>query len=259
MNTLILAAGLGTRLKPLTDRIPKALVPVAGRTLLDWVFEKVNQPQNSVCINVHHHADQMKDYVRQMQQRDDTEATISISDETGHLLNTGGAIKHAWPLFTEQAPLLVHNVDILSNADILRFYHDCCDKASHEANTEAPEAFLLVSERDTTRYLLFDDDMRLVGWTNLKTGEVKGQMGTHRLAFSGIHVIAPSLIREMDAWPDEFSIIDFYLQQCPTRRIMGVTIPGLKLLDVGKIDSLSTAEEFVSTQYTTINAPKTQL
>ena len=137
--------------------------------------------------------------------------------------------------------MLIHNVDILSNADLV----DCYDKALEH------DALLVVSQRETSRYLLFDDDMRLVGWTNVKTGEVKTPYDNldvarcKRLAFSGIHVMSPELMDRMKTWQDRFGIIDFYLDQCDKADIRALALPELHLLDVGKIDSLAEAQRFL--------------
>ena len=162
MKAMIFAAGLGTRLRPLTDTMPKALVPVCGNPLLYHVITKLKAAgYTELVINVHHFAGQIREYLA----THDFGLSISVSDESDLLLETGGGIAHAKDLLLPtDEPFLIHNVDILSNLDIpwLR-------------SQTRPEALstLLVSERETSRYLLFDDAMRLVGWTNVTTGEVK--------------------------------------------------------------------------------------
>lgn len=230
---MIFAAGMGTRLKPLTDIIPKALVPVAGKPLLQRVVERVDAQGNTVVINVHHHADQIKNWVDTT--RSNWQSDIRISDETQRLLETGGGIRKAMKLFDSDQPVLIHNCDILSNASLEDLY----------AHSTGCDAVLLVSERKTKRYLVFDDDMRLIGWKNIETGEVKGNGSGRLLAFSGIHVISPSLLRRMETWPEAFPIMDFYLSNCATVNIQGVIQPGLRLLDVGKLDTLDQAEEYI--------------
>ena len=242
-QAFILAAGLGTRLKPLTDTMPKALVPVCGKPLLQHQIERLTEAGfTRIVINVHHFADQIVDFVEKykLQSAKNKDIELLISDEFMELLETGGALRHAAHLFDPDMPVLVHNVDILHNMDIAEFY------AQHQA-----AATLLVSHRDTSRYLVFDDDHHLIGWTNIKTGEVKGQalpLGERGklLAFSGIHVISPSLFTAMQAWPARFSIIDFYLDACQHSVIRGVEVPGFQMVDVGKLDTLATAEEFMS-------------
>lgn len=242
MKAMIFAAGLGTRLKPLTDRMPKALVPVGGRPLLGILIEKLHRAGfDDMVINVHHFADMIEEWVTSLDSHP-ASPVIHLSDERKELLETGGGIKHARPLLEDCDRFLIHNVDILSNVDLVRFF--ACGKGS--------DATLLVSERKTSRYLLFDDDMRLVGWTNTQTGEVKSPhphldpSHYHPLAFAGIHQMSTSLFPLMDAWPARFSVIDFYLNLCASHRIVGHVQPGLRLMDVGKLDTLAAAEAFVT-------------
>lgn len=235
MKAMIFAAGLGTRLKPLTDRMPKALVPVDGRPLLQIVLQKLRRAGfDDIVINVHHFADMIETWCQ-------SETGIRLSDERQELLETGGGIKHARPLLQDCQRFLIHNVDILSNVNLEVFMQA----------GEKHEATLLVSQRDTQRYLLFDNDMRLVGWTNLKTGEVKSPYPglnvdeCQRFAFAGIHQMSTSLFPLMDEWPAKFSIIDFYLAVCAQHPIYGYIQPDLRLMDVGKLDTLAEAEAFV--------------
>lgn len=239
MEAMLFAAGLGSRLRPLTDVMPKALVPVAGRPLIDIVLERMKFfGVQHVVVNVHHFSEQL---IRHLLQRD-YGIHIDISDESAELLDTGGGLKRAVPLFRRaDVPILLHNVDILSNVDLGSFYasHVRCDAA------------LLVSERKTSRYLLFDDEMRLQGWTNVDTGEVRSPYAgldvssCRRMAFSGIHLFSPRLFPLLDAFPDKFSIMDFYLSVCHRVPVIGVASPKLKLLDVGKQSTLSRAESFL--------------
>lgn len=235
-RAMIFAAGLGTRLKPLTDTMPKALVPVAGKPLLQHLLEKLKAAGfHDVVINVHHFADMIEEwcYNHPMGMH------IWFSDERAQLLETGGGIKHAAPLLRDaQDGFLIHNVDILSNVDLRAFAEAGRGRA----------ATLLVSERETQRYLLFDDDMRLVGWTNIATGEVRSPYPNFdpklykRYAFAGIHYMNPRLFPYFDAFPDKFSIIDFYLHVCSKEPVYGHLQPDLQLIDVGKPDSLPKAE-----------------
>lgn len=235
---MILAAGLGTRLKPLTDHVPKALVEVGGEPLLKQVIFKLKDAGFSrIIVNVHHFSEQIIQY---LETNHYFGLDIRISDETNQLLNTGGGIKAAKHLF-EDTRILIHNVDILSNINLQRFYF---------AHKEAA-ATLLVSERNTNRYLLFDDDMRLVGWTNVKTGEVRSPYPNlnvaqyKKLAFAGIHTFSPQLFPWMDSFPDRFGVIDFYLSVCNQVPIIGHVELNLKLMDVGKQETLHEAEEFL--------------
>ena len=250
MNALIFAAGLGTRLKPLTDTMPKAMVPVNGKPLVQILIEKLKGiGVTEIVINVHHFAQQIIDFVKA---NDCFGIDIKFSDETDMLLETGGGLKKAARLFSNDQPILVHNVDIFSNADLLSLYNN------------ATSTTLLVSQRDTQRYLLFDKDDRLVGWTNIATGEIKSPYpdiraleqtlnlqppisNLKKYAFSGIQVFHPSLLPLMDAWQGKFSIIDFYLSICDKVDIKCFFDPQLRLLDVGKLDSIAKAEEFCVT------------
>ena len=255
MQAMIFAAGLGTRLKPLTDRIPKALVRVGGEPLLKRViFQLKDAGFTRIVVNVHHFSNQIIDYLRD---NDNFGLDIRISDETDKLLETGGGIKKAWPLFDPNEPILIHNVDILSNVNLKKFYQmetqDLLEASSvSTVSDEAPlAARLLVSERKTKRYLLFDDTMRLVGWTNIETGEVKSPYKDldpkkyKMYAFSGIHMVAPSLFPLMADEPDKFPIMDFYLKHCDKVRIEGYVKNDLKLMDVGKQETLKEAEKFL--------------
>ena len=227
-QAMIFAAGLGTRLKPLTNTMPKALVRVGGQPLLWHVIMKLKAAgYERIVVNVHHFAQQIIDY---LQANNNFGIDIRISDETGGLLETGGGIKKALPHFDPEAPILIHNVDILSNLDL------------NTLPVDTP--LLVVSSRPTKRYLQFDDSMRLVGWKNIETGEVKGREG-HPLAFSGIHVFHPSLAPLLADWPERFPIMDFYLKSCAGHVIKGVEVKDLRLMDVGKLDTLHDAEVFI--------------
>lgn len=238
-QAMIFAAGLGTRLKPLTDRMPKALVLVAGEPLLAHVIRKLKaEGFTRIVVNVHHFADQIIDYLH----THDFGVEIHISDETSKLLDTGGGIRHAAHWFETDSPVLIHNVDILSNANLSRLY-----------DSAVADAALLVSDRVTKRYLLFGEGKRLVGWTNVETGEVRSPHADlcvtdyQRWAFSGIHVVSPHLLEAMRPYPDRFPIMDFYLQNCDRLDIRGQLADDLQLLDVGKLDTLDRAESFVKT------------
>lgn len=241
MNALIFAAGLGTRLKPLTDTMPKAMVPVNGKPLVQILIEKLKViGVTEIVINVHHFAQQIIDFV---EANEHFGINIKFSDETDMLLETGGGLKKAARLFSNDKPILVHNVDILSNADLPSLY----DEALTTGTTT-----LLVSQRQTQRYLLFDETNRLVGWTNIATGEVKSpyadvmNRSVQMFAFSGIQVFHPSLLPLMDTWQGKFSIIDFYLSICDKVSIKCHPDAQLQLLDVGKLDSIAKAEAFLN-------------
>lgn len=240
MKVMLFAAGLGTRLKPLTDTMPKALVPVSGKPLLDIVLRRlIAAGATEVVVNVHHFAEQIKDYLR----THDHGIPVLVSDETEALLDTGGGLRKAAPLFTQDGkPILIHNVDILSNADLSAFYREHIDCS----------AALLVSRRATSRYLLFNDKHELTGWTNLQTGKVRSPYtdldpsAYQQYAFSGIHLLSPALFPLMESFPEKFSIIDFYLSVCDRVSIKGHVASDLHWLDVGKLDTLSEAEAFLA-------------
>ena len=241
MKAMIFAAGLGTRLRPLTDHMPKALVPVAGVPMLQRVILRLKESGfNDLVINIHHFGEQILDFLKANQ---NFGVRIRISDERGELLDTGGGIRKARPLLDGDEPFLVHNVDILSNADLRKM-----------TDGYIGETVLLVSQRATQRYLLFDDEQRLVGWTNLQTGEVRSPYKRldparcRKWAYSGIQVVAPEMFPLMDTWPSRFSIIDFYLAVCDRIAIRALPVSGLRLLDVGKQDSLEAAEQFITGQ-----------
>ena len=265
MKAMIFAAGLGTRLKPITDTIPKALVPVCGQPLLYHVVTKlVAAGYDDIVVNVHHFPDQIIHYLHSH----DFGARISISDERDFLRETGGGIKYAAPLLLKEEipgqagndgvagndggarnvgeagndePFLVHNVDIVSNLDLGWF---------REQHREEALATLVVSERKTQRYFLFDEDNRLKGWTNVATGEVRSPFPDidpdrcRKLAFAGIHLMSPAIFDAFDQYGfgDRFSIVDFYLKACADHPVYAALPPALQLVDVGKKETLSEAE-----------------
>lgn len=244
MKAMIFAAGLGTRLKPLTDSIPKALVEVAGKPLIQHVLEKTAAAgADGIVVNVHHFPQMICDWIETHPQK----VPVMVSDESACLLETGGGIRHARPLLCPEGPcgegFLVHNVDILSNLDIRDFVSEV---------RPSDLATLVVSDRKSGRCLLFDDDMLMLGWKNLKTGEVRSPYpasrleGCRELAFAGIHHISDSIfgLFEERKVSDRFSITDFYIDVCARCQIRGYVPEGFRMMDVGKIDVLSEAEAF---------------
>ena len=240
MKALIFAAGLGTRLRPLTDTMPKALVPVAGVPMLERVLCKLRDAGlDSFVVNVHHFAEQIE---RFLAEKGDFGVPVAISREEREPLETGGGIKHAAPLLASPAGrVLVHNVDILSDLDV-RWFLGQDDPQSL--------ATLLLIDAPADRYLLFDDEMCLVGWTNVRTGEVKSPFlpdfdpAKYRCySFCGIHIVSEAVFGKMASWPDKFSIIDFYLQQAAENKIRGVLAPDLHLIDIGSPAKLAEANE----------------
>jgi len=295
MKAMIFAAGLGTRLKPLTDNLPKALAPLAGRTLLYHLLMRLHDAGvGEFVINVHHFAPKIISYVADTPEL--AALNISFSDERDMLRDTGGGIRFARPLLMPEDPtavprpchkchnsgyetlqghdqsgrFLVHNVDIVSDLDIRRL--------ESQAHPESL-ATLLVSRRETKRYLLFDEGMRLVGWINIATGEVKTPFcdidirKCHRLAFGGIHLISNDIFKvfdEIDNSPEDyplydsagavipasrqplgkcFPIMDFYLRAAAAWPIYAAAPASLTLIDSGKLETLAAAEKFVRTMF----------
>ena len=246
MKGFIFAAGLGTRLKPITDTLPKALVPVGGRPLIEHVASKLKDAGiDEVVVNVYHFADQVENWAACQDI-----LTVDISDEREQLLETGGAVLHARRYLEGCGQFLIHNVDILSDVDLRWF-----------GSQVRPDALatLLVSDRKSSRYLLFDPPtMRLVGWKNENTGEIRpAESGIYeseclKFAFSGIHIMSDRVFDAMDGYPSRFPVIDFYLDMCHTYNIYGVCAENLNLIDVGKLDTLDKAENFVSSANTIV-------
>ena len=245
---MIFCAGLGTRLKPLTDTMPKALVPLAGKPLLQWQVEKLRDAGiTDIIVNVHHFPDQIIDAVRA---NNGWGCHITISDERDQLLDTGGGLKkalHITHYTLHNTPILACNVDILSNIDLRAFL------GSYDHRTLGS---LVVSDRPTQRYLCFDEQDALCGWTNIATGEVKGRDGRH-LAFSGLQILSPEVLALLAQMPeDKFSLIDFYLQiinhpygdsrseESAISNLKAFIPNAYKMMDVGKIDQIAEAEAF---------------
>lgn len=245
MKAMIFAAGLGTRLKPLTDTIPKALLPIGGKTLLEWQLTKIkNAGISDVVINIHHFPKQIVDFCNCNQSFG---MNIRFSDESDMLLETGGGLKKAESLLTDEnsdEPILVCNVDILSNIDL---------RALMSAHNPSDLATIVVSERETQRYFLFDDTLRLQGWTNIKTEEIRlskqreSICELRKLAFSGMHIVSPRIFSLMQPYPDKFSITDFYINTCSKESIKGYIPQDYKMMDIGKIEHLLEAEVFAQT------------
>ena len=163
MKAMIFAAGTGSRLKRLTAHTPKALIPIGGKPMLEHVILKLKSSGfDQIVINIHHLGNQIVDF---LEANNNFGVRIEISDESDYLLDTGGGIKKATSLLCGNEPFLIHNVDILSNVDLKKLYD------THVQTN--PLATLLVSQRNTSRYLLFNKENRLCGWRNHETGEVK--------------------------------------------------------------------------------------
>ncbi len=287
MKALVFAAGLGTRLRPLTDTMPKAMVPVAGKPLLGHVLDRLTSSLacceadrlTEIVVNVHHFPDQIISYLASR----DWGVPVRVSDERDFLRDTGGGLLYAEPLLHGDR-VLIHNVDILSNLD----FRWLLAQAPADALST-----LVVSERPTQRYFLFREEpacssaiqssplctdsradvkLRLVGWTNVATGEVRTPFpdldvaSCRKLAFAGIHLVSPQIFQAFrslgfapaavpaapvpdssaPAAPLKFSITDFYLAACARYPIYGVVPPDFRMMDVGKVDTLAAAETFLA-------------
>ena len=242
MKAVIFSAGLGTRLKPLTDTMPKALVPLAGKPLLQWQVEKLHDAGiTDIIVNVHHFPDMIIDTIRANQ---GWNCNIAVSDEREMLLDTGGGLKkvRGERLKVKGEPVLACNVDILSNIDL---------RALISAYERTGVSQLVVSKRETQRYLCFDEKDRLCGWTNIKTGEVRPNNGTWKiedtqlLAFSGMQILSPDVLAMLDTMKeDKFSLIDFYLSICGKAELKAFVPNDYRMMDVGKIDQIEEAETF---------------
>jgi len=234
MKAMIFAAGLGTRLQYETAAKPKALVEVAGKPLLWHAISKIkNAGISEVVVNVHHFADQVIKYIKS----NDFGIIVHVSDERELLLETGGGLKKAAPFFTGTEPILIYNVDILSNIDLSRLV------AEHLKSGAI--ATLAVRKRETQRYLKFNTEKQLVGWINKKTGETKISRPhdfelAEEMAFSGIHVVQPVIF---DLMPEtaRFSITDFYLDIAETHTIKAFYDTSDLWIDVGKPEQLEEA------------------
>lgn len=241
MKAFLLAAGLGTRLKPFTDHHPKALVKVGGVTLLERSIRKLQKFEiNEFVINVHHFADQIKDFLAE---NEGFGSRYTISDESDELLETGGAVKKAAPLFGNTENILMMNVDILSNIDLrsLIQYH----------LVHNPYATLAVQERNSTRKMLFEendrDELVLKGWKNTENNELK-PLGlnvshiTKEYAFSGIQIIHTDMIKSMKR-TGKFSIVDAYLDLMSDHKILGYDHTQDIVIDAGKPEAIEQAEK----------------
>lgn len=264
MKAMIFAAGLGTRLKPLTDTLPKALVPVCSKPLIEHVARKLQASGiDEAVVNIHYFADKIEEWMasqpwitNKKENKSEGQMLMEISDERELLLETGGAVLHARRYLQGCGHFLIHNVDILSNCDIKWF-----------ASQTRPDALatLLVSDRKTTRFLLFaPEDMRLVGWMNTDSGDyhvtspdiIPAQC--RALAFSGIHILSDQVLDLMEEYVKEkglpkdekcgtrFPIMSFYMWAAAKRPIYGVVAKELEFIDVGKLDALKPAEEFIN-------------
>lgn len=239
MNALIFAAGLGTRLKPLTHFKPKALVEVQGKPLLWYAIQQVKKAGfKQIVVNVHHFADQVEAYITN---GDWGACNIIVSDERMNLLDTGGGLLHAQPHFTENAPILMYNADVLCDIDLRHLMN------SHIQSVNV--ATLVVQQRKGSRYLLFNEEKELVGWHNSVSNEYKmsrEETSFSYLGFCGIHVINYNALH----WLGEkrkFSMTEAYLELAKSRSIVYWELPEHNYwFDVGSIDKRNRAEKYLS-------------
>ncbi len=232
MKAMLFAAGLGTRLKPFTDNHPKALAEVNGITLLEHNIKYLQRHGiYDVVVNVHHFAEQVEDV---LQRNNGFGSNVVISDERDMLLDTGGGLKKAVQHFEWAQPILVMNVDVLTDLDLTDLIE------AHRANDVI--ATLAVMKRNSSRQLLFDEHMLLCGWANNTTGEQRISrevIWMQPFAFSGIQVVSPAIINA--PFSGKFSIIDSYLYYAKEHGIKGYDHTGGLFIDVGKPDSLAAA------------------
>lgn len=241
MKAMILAAGLGTRLKPWTDKHPKALATVNGKTLLQRNIEYLQKFDiKDVIVNVHHFADQI---IRVIDENEGWGSRVSVSDETDEVLETGGGLAHAsW--FFDNEDFVLMNVDILTDLDI-RAIRDFHQRHERYDLAHAPLlATLAVTNRTSSRYFLFTENNDLCGWRNIKTGEEKRSNASPvftQKAFSGIHIIRPALFDHIQR-KEKFSMVDVYLDLAKQYTIKAYDHSDGKFIDVGKPEAVAMAE-----------------
>lgn len=247
MKAMVFAAGLGTRLRPLTNTTPKAMVKVGGKPMLEHVISHLTSHGfNEIVINIHHFGQQIIDY---LEANNNFGATIHISDERDELLETGGGILKARKWLDGDEPFLIHNADILTNLNL----HDFYDYHMHHN----ADVTLLTKVRDTSRYLLCDSANRLHGWTNIKTGEIKpagfvfDTERYHKLAYGCVQVVSPRIFSSLENYTNEhkFSIFPFYLSICERMKIMCYSpTQEYQWFDIGTPETLAKAESWIDSQ-----------
>ncbi|MBR1512802.1 MAG: nucleotidyltransferase family protein [Bacteroidales bacterium] len=238
-TAMILAAGLGTRLGALTQDRPKALVELNGKPLLQHCIENlISNGFHHIVINVHHFGEQIIDFI----DHHHFDAVIQISDERDLLMDTGGGIVNATPLFKDSKAVLVHNVDIISDVNLRDLSQQFIDSQD--------DAWLLTQDRETNRKLLFRDDDQLIGWRNKADGNFKwvyDSFGEFKeMAFSGLHLFRSDLFAEFEVKPQ--SVIDLYLYLAKNNRILSKPIQPNYWFDLGKPEQLKSAETYLKRQ-----------
>ena len=245
ITAMVLAAGLGTRLQALTHDKPKALVEVNGKPLLQHSIKHlIDNGFYYIVINVHHFGEQIIDFV----EHHHFDAEIQISDERDLLMDTGGGIIKATPLFNKSKAVLVHNVDIISDVNLYELSQQFLDSKD--------DAWLLTQDRETNRKLLFNTENQLVGWMNKAEQRFKwvddsdsdvstGSTTLNEMAFSGLHFFRSDLFAEFECKPQ--SVIDLYLKLGKTNRIISKPIQPDYWFDLGKPEQIEAAENYLNT------------
>jgi len=238
---MIFAAGLGTRLKPLTDSKPKALVTVNNRPMLEWVILRlIKYDIKNIIINVHHFAEQIIDFLRS---RENFNIQIEISHES-NLLDTGGGLKKAEWFFEGEKDILVHNCDVFSDVDLKNIYLEHVSKDA--------AATLCVSKRQTSRYLLFNSDGTLCGWKSLRENKTlwakNAVKKTDAFSFNGIHLLSGKLLKKFKA-VDKYPIIPEYLRLAGENRICAYDASGDHWADLGKAENIENIHKKFNREY----------
>ena len=235
MKAMLLAAGFGTRLKPFTEHHPKALAEVNGKSLLQHNIEYLQQfGIYDVVVNVHHFAEQI---IQAIKNNDGWGSRVSVSDETDAILETGGGLRRAAWFFKDEEDFVLMNVDVLTDLHLNEMI------AFHKKNK--PLATLATTNRETSRYFLFNEAGILCGWENIKTGEKKIMRHENNLipkAFSGLHILSTKIFPFMQQPEIKFSMVDVYLSLCAGHSILSYNHSGSKFIDVGKPESLQRAQ-----------------
>lgn len=236
VKAMVFAAGLGTRLRPLTLDRPKALVEVEGMSLLEIQLRRLLAfGISEVVVNIHHFPELMRETIANF---DFPGLHIQVSDESGELLETGGGLKKAAPLLKEAEAILILNVDVLTNLNL--------SKMVEEFKASEALAMLAIRKRETSRHLVWDDNFQLKGWKNIRDNHTRGHVEPHfhLRAFSGIQLLRPAFL-ELIQQEGKFSIIDTYLDLASSNVILGYPHDDDQWLDVGKPPELARAKELI--------------
>lgn len=235
MKAMIFSAGLGTRFKPWTDKHPKALALVSGQSLLERNIRYLQQQGvDDVIVNVHHFPNQIREAI---EHNDGWGSRVTISDESGEVLETGGGLQKARALFNPGEDFLTVNVDILTNLDIRAML------TTHQQKNAL--VTLAVTDRSTSRCFVFDEDDRLTAWRNISTGQerrVREGQGEQNKAYSGISFFKYDYF-DLVSLKGKFSLVDAYLELAKDHTLIGFDHSGDKWVDVGRTESVDVAEK----------------